>query len=92
IRAFPPSGDKCHECEKRVYMVERICAEGLYFHRECFRCSTCSSTLRQGAHAFDSENSEYLLIIYASVYICIYIYTHIYAYTYIHTYFICIHT
>lgn len=57
-RAFPQSGDKCHSCEKRVYMVERVCAEGLFFHRECFRCSTCSSTLRQGAHAFDSEEGK----------------------------------
>ncbi|XP_070687651.1 F-actin-monooxygenase MICAL2 isoform X3 [Pempheris klunzingeri] len=57
-RAFPPSGDKCHSCERRVYMVERVCAEGLYFHRECFRCSTCSSALRQGAHAFDSEKGK----------------------------------
>ncbi|KAI9528487.1 hypothetical protein NQZ68_020313 [Dissostichus eleginoides] len=57
-RAFPPSGDKCHSCEKRVYMVERVCAEGLFFHRECFRCFTCSSTLRQGAHAFDSEEGN----------------------------------
>lgn len=55
-RTFPPSGDKCHSCEKRVYMVERLCAEGLYFHRECFRCSTCGCTLRQGAHSFDSEH------------------------------------
>uniref|UniRef100_A0A8C9X7B9 F-actin monooxygenase n=1 Tax=Sander lucioperca TaxID=283035 RepID=A0A8C9X7B9_SANLU len=57
-RAFPPSGDQCHSCERRVYMVERVCAEGLYFHRECFRCSTCSSALRQGAHAFDSEQGK----------------------------------
>uniref|UniRef100_A0A8C4I3I3 F-actin monooxygenase n=1 Tax=Dicentrarchus labrax TaxID=13489 RepID=A0A8C4I3I3_DICLA len=57
-RAFPPSGDKCHSCERRVYMVERVCTEGLYFHRECFRCSTCSSALRQGAHAFDSEQGK----------------------------------
>lgn len=57
-KAFPPSGDKCHLCEKRVYMVERVCTEGLYFHRECFRCSTCSSALRQGAHAFDSEQGK----------------------------------
>lgn len=40
-------------------MVERVCTEGLYFHRECFRCSTCGSTLRQGAHAFDSEEGSY---------------------------------
>ncbi|KAF0043189.1 hypothetical protein F2P81_004526 [Scophthalmus maximus] len=33
-RAFPQSGDKCHSCERRVYMVERVCADGLYFHRE----------------------------------------------------------
>ncbi|XP_029701556.1 F-actin-monooxygenase MICAL2 isoform X3 [Takifugu rubripes] len=57
-RAFPPSGDKCHSCGRRVYMVERLRAEGLYFHRECFRCSTCGCTLRQGAHAFDSEHGQ----------------------------------
>ncbi|KAK2854021.1 hypothetical protein Q5P01_006682 [Channa striata] len=57
-RAFPSSADKCHSCERRVYMVERICAEGLYFHRECFRCSTCRSALQQGAHAFDSEHGK----------------------------------
>ncbi|XP_054869080.1 F-actin-monooxygenase MICAL2 isoform X5 [Amphiprion ocellaris] len=57
-RVFPQSGDKCHLCEKRVYMVERVCAEGLYFHRECFRCSTCSSALRQGAQAFHSEEGK----------------------------------
>uniref|UniRef100_A0A672IGF6 F-actin monooxygenase n=1 Tax=Salarias fasciatus TaxID=181472 RepID=A0A672IGF6_SALFA len=50
--------DKCHSCEKRVYMVERVCAEGLFFHRECFRCSTCGSALRQGAHAFHSEEGK----------------------------------
>lgn len=60
-RTFPSSVDKCHSCERRVYMVERVCAEGLYFHRECFRCSTCSSALRQGAHAFDSERGLYCL-------------------------------
>ncbi|XP_076011704.1 F-actin-monooxygenase MICAL2 isoform X2 [Genypterus blacodes] len=57
-RTFPQSSDKCHSCEKRVYMVERLCAEGLYFHRECFRCYTCGSALRQGAHAFDSEQGK----------------------------------
>lgn len=57
-RPFPQSGDKCHSCDKSVYLVERVCAEGLYFHRECFQCSTCNSTLRQGAHAFDSEQGK----------------------------------
>ncbi|XP_062327163.1 F-actin-monooxygenase mical2b isoform X10 [Osmerus eperlanus] len=57
-REFPQSGDKCHFCERRVYVVERISAEGLYFHRECFRCDTCGSALRQGGHAFDSEQGK----------------------------------
>ncbi|CAL8403656.1 unnamed protein product [Boreogadus saida] len=51
----PQSTDKCHSCGKRVYVVERISTEGLYFHRECFRCKTCNSPLSQGAHVYDSE-------------------------------------
>ncbi|MEQ2258275.1 hypothetical protein XENORESO_014241 [Xenotaenia resolanae] len=39
-------------------MVERVCAEGLYFHRECFRCSTCNCALPLGAHAFNSEEGK----------------------------------
>ncbi|KAF7211990.1 F-actin-monooxygenase MICAL2 isoform X2 [Nothobranchius furzeri] len=57
-RTFSQMSEKCHSCGKRVYMVERICAEGLYFHRECFRCSTCRSALQQGAHAFNSEEGK----------------------------------
>ncbi|XP_061599174.1 F-actin-monooxygenase mical2b isoform X5 [Cololabis saira] len=57
-RAFPLAGDKCHSCGKRVYMMERVCAEGLYFHRECYRCSTCSSALPQGVHAFNTEEGK----------------------------------
>ncbi|KAM9409364.1 F-actin-monooxygenase MICAL2 isoform 2-T4 [Pholidichthys leucotaenia] len=57
-RMLPQSGDKCHSCKKRVYMVERVIADGLYFHRECFRCSTCSSALREGVHAFHSEEGK----------------------------------
>ncbi|KAK5620409.1 hypothetical protein CRENBAI_024446 [Crenichthys baileyi] len=57
-RTFSQSTDKCHSCSKRVYMVERVCAEGLYFHRECFRCSTCNCALPLGAHAFNSEEGK----------------------------------
>lgn len=48
----------CHACNRRVYVVERLSAEGLFFHRECFRCDTCSTPLRQGGQAFDSETGE----------------------------------
>lgn len=45
----------CHFCSKRVYVMERLSAEGHFFHRECFRCNVCSSTLRLGGHAYNSQ-------------------------------------
>ncbi|XP_050970560.1 F-actin-monooxygenase mical2b isoform X11 [Labeo rohita] len=58
-REFPQSlGDVCHECKKRVFVVERLSAEGFHFHRECFRCHTCKAPLRQGGHSFDSEEGK----------------------------------
>ncbi|XP_016339190.1 protein-methionine sulfoxide oxidase mical2b-like isoform X2 [Sinocyclocheilus anshuiensis] len=47
--------DTCHFCKKRVYIMERLSAEGYFFHRECFRCNICGCTLRLGGHAFDSN-------------------------------------
>ncbi|MEQ2167779.1 hypothetical protein GOODEAATRI_007520 [Goodea atripinnis] len=55
---FPPGlggSDICHFCSKRVYVMERLSAEGYFFHRECFRCDVCNCTLRLGGHTFDSQ-------------------------------------
>ena len=38
--------ETCHFCEKRVYVVERMSAEGRFFHRSCFRCDYCGILLR----------------------------------------------
>ncbi|XP_039503823.1 protein-methionine sulfoxide oxidase mical2b isoform X3 [Pimephales promelas] len=51
--------DTCHFCKKRVYIMERLSAEGYFFHRECFRCNICGCTLRLGAHAFDSNQGNF---------------------------------
>ncbi|XP_046890945.1 protein-methionine sulfoxide oxidase mical2b isoform X3 [Hypomesus transpacificus] len=51
--------DTCHFCRKRVYVMERLGAEGLFFHRECLRCDVCSCTLRLGGHAFDSQQGKF---------------------------------
>ncbi|XP_026058050.1 F-actin-monooxygenase mical2b isoform X3 [Carassius auratus] len=51
--------DTCHFCEKRVYIMERLSAEGYFFHRECFRCNICGCTLRLGGHAFDSNQGTF---------------------------------
>ena len=38
--------ETCHFCGKRVYVVERMSAEGRFFHRSCFRCDYCGILLR----------------------------------------------
>ncbi|XP_038164635.1 protein-methionine sulfoxide oxidase mical2b isoform X3 [Cyprinodon tularosa] len=59
---FPPGlggSDICHFCSKRVYVMERLSADGYFFHRECFRCDVCNCTLRLGGHAFDSQEGKF---------------------------------
>ncbi|KAM4734186.1 F-actin-monooxygenase mical2b isoform 2-T2 [Anableps anableps] len=51
--------DICHFCSKRVYVMERLSAEGYFFHRECFRCDVCNCTLRLGGHTFDSQEGKF---------------------------------
>ena len=50
--------DTCFFCQERVYVVERHTAEGLYFHRGCFRCHYCNSSLRLGAYAFQRNGDD----------------------------------
>ncbi|NWI25416.1 MICA2 monooxygenase, partial [Sula dactylatra] len=59
---FPQSvggSDICFFCKKRVYVMERLSAEGHFFHRECFKCEVCSTTLRLGIYAFDVEEGKF---------------------------------
>ncbi|XP_054865327.1 F-actin-monooxygenase mical2b isoform X5 [Amphiprion ocellaris] len=61
-KEFPPGlggSDICHFCTKRVYVMERLSADGYFFHRECFRCDVCNCTLRLGGHAFDSQEAKF---------------------------------
>lgn len=44
--------EACHFCKKRVYLMERMSAEGKFFHRGCFRCEYCATTLRLSGYAF----------------------------------------
>ncbi|XP_035884934.1 F-actin-monooxygenase MICAL2 isoform X7 [Phyllostomus discolor] len=61
-KAFPLNlggSDICYFCKKRVYVMERLSAEGHFFHRECFRCSVCATTLRLAAYAFDVDEGKF---------------------------------
>uniref|UniRef100_A0A8C0H919 LIM zinc-binding domain-containing protein n=1 Tax=Chelonoidis abingdonii TaxID=106734 RepID=A0A8C0H919_CHEAB len=52
----PKSSDACYFCGKRVYILERVSAEGHFFHRGCFQCRQCGTTLRLGDFAFDEDD------------------------------------
>uniref|UniRef100_A0A8C6YGI2 LIM zinc-binding domain-containing protein n=1 Tax=Naja naja TaxID=35670 RepID=A0A8C6YGI2_NAJNA len=45
--------DVCYFCHKRVYVMERLSAEGKFFHRSCFKCEYCATTLRLSSYAYD---------------------------------------
>ncbi|XP_061826114.1 protein-methionine sulfoxide oxidase mical3a isoform X2 [Nerophis lumbriciformis] len=51
--------DVCFFCRKRVYVMERLSAEGKFFHRSCFKCDYCGTTLRLSSYAFDIEDGKF---------------------------------
>uniref|UniRef100_A0A8C3A202 F-actin monooxygenase n=1 Tax=Cyclopterus lumpus TaxID=8103 RepID=A0A8C3A202_CYCLU len=60
-KEFPANiggSDVCFFCRKRVYVMERLSAEGKFFHRSCFKCEYCSTTLRLSSYAFDVEDGK----------------------------------
>ncbi|XP_016819403.1 F-actin-monooxygenase MICAL1 isoform X3 [Cricetulus griseus] len=42
--------DLCELCGKHLYILERFCVDGHFFHRGCFRCHTCEVTLWPGGY------------------------------------------
>ncbi|MEQ2294267.1 hypothetical protein AMECASPLE_002250 [Ameca splendens] len=53
------NSEQCYFCRKMVYAVERISAEGTFFHRSCFTCYKCGITLRLGGYAFDKTSGKF---------------------------------
>ncbi|XP_059396800.1 F-actin-monooxygenase mical1-like isoform X1 [Carassius carassius] len=53
------SSELCYFCNKHLYVLERGSAEGKFFHRSCFNCYQCGSTLRQGGYTFYSDMGRF---------------------------------
>lgn len=48
----------CHFCKQKVYLMEKISAEGLVLHRSCLKCHHCHTNLRLGGYAFDRDSPD----------------------------------
>ena len=46
---------KCHACTKTVYPMEFVGASDKAFHKACFRCNTCSSTLSKNDYCVSAD-------------------------------------
>ncbi|KAH9549842.1 hypothetical protein CY35_10G040200 [Sphagnum magellanicum] len=49
--AFSGTQQKCKACDKTVYLVEQLTADGVIYHKSCFRCNHCKGTLKLGNYA-----------------------------------------
>lgn len=52
IPSVRESSEQCFFCGRRIYLMERLSAEGHFFHRECFLCEKCGCTLRLGTYSY----------------------------------------
>lgn len=46
IMSFTGTQQKCKACDKTVYPVEQLSADGVSYHKSCFKCSHCKGTLK----------------------------------------------
>lgn len=48
---FTGTLDKCKACDKTVYVVDMVSADGIPYHKNCFRCSQCNGKLAIGRYS-----------------------------------------
>ncbi|KAK6920757.1 Zinc finger, LIM-type [Dillenia turbinata] len=46
MTSFGGTTQKCKACEKTVYLVDQLTADGKVYHKSCFRCHHCKGTLK----------------------------------------------
>ncbi|QCE08437.1 LIM domain-containing protein WLIM1-like [Vigna unguiculata] len=46
MASFGGTTQKCMACDKTVYLVDKLTADGRVYHKACFRCHHCRNTLK----------------------------------------------
>ncbi|WAR07853.1 MICA3-like protein [Mya arenaria] len=54
--ASQPASEFCFFCKKRVYIMERMSAENVFFHSQCFKCDFCGVVLRTNTYSVDKTS------------------------------------
>ncbi|KAJ6814567.1 LIM domain-containing protein WLIM2b-like [Iris pallida] len=49
--AFSGTLEKCKVCEKTVYIMDQLAADGASYHKSCFKCNHCKGTLKLGNYS-----------------------------------------
>jgi len=54
--ASQPASEFCFFCRKRVYIMERMSVENVFFHSQCFKCEYCGVILRTNTYSVDKTS------------------------------------
>eukprot|EP00063_Salmo_salar_P011324 XP_013986159.1 PREDICTED: MICAL-like protein 1 isoform X2 [Salmo salar] len=55
VQAGVKRSSNCAACQRHVHLVQRFLVDGKLYHRHCFRCRECSSTLLPGSYKLGNE-------------------------------------
>ena len=61
-----PKADNCPFCNEQVFVAERYGSDGFWFHRKCFKCSTCGQLLVFSGGNYKEIGSHYFCHVCAS--------------------------
>ncbi|CAL9159685.1 unnamed protein product [Musa hybrid cultivar] len=50
--SFTGTQDKCNACNEKVHFIDLLTADGVPFHKTCFKCSHCKGTLSMCSYSF----------------------------------------